>query len=121
VADKTKVININSGEPYDIYIGHQRSQKMWKGGYYLPPSPWRNPHNRAYRDGWITAVESIDLFYYDLVVKRWVNGRDMVTQPPDVQGKVLACWCKPSPCHGDVLARLADALDVDPASLTPEE
>jgi hypothetical protein len=24
----------------------------------------------------------------------------------ELQGKVLACWCKPEPCHGDVLMRL---------------
>ena len=54
---QTRVINIYSLEPYDIYIGHQRSPKMWKGGYYLPPSPWCNPHNRDYRDGLITVWE----------------------------------------------------------------
>ena len=105
-----RVININYLEPYDIYIGHQRSPKMWTGGYYLPPSPWRNPHNRDYRDGLITVWESIDWFYYDLVVKRWVNGHDLVSWLPDVRGKVLACWCKPGPCHGDVIARLAEEL-----------
>lgn len=25
-----------------------------------------------------------------------------------LKGKVLACWCAPRPCHGDVLARAAD-------------
>ncbi len=27
---------------------------------------------------------------------------------PELRGKVLGCWCKPGPCHGDILARLAD-------------
>jgi hypothetical protein len=26
----------------------------------------------------------------------------------ELRGKVLGCWCSPLPCHGDVLARLAD-------------
>jgi hypothetical protein len=26
---------------------------------------------------------------------------------PELEGKTLACWCKPDPCHGDVLLRLA--------------
>jgi len=84
---------------------------MKRGRYNLEDSPWRNPHNPDYRKGLITARESIDLFDYDLVVKRQVNGRDLVPKLPDVQGKVLACWCKPGPCHGDVIVRLADALD----------
>lgn len=27
-----------------------------------------------------------------------------------LRGRSLACWCKPSPCHGDVLAAVAEAL-----------
>jgi hypothetical protein len=27
----------------------------------------------------------------------------------ELRGKVLGCWCAPRPCHGDVLARLANA------------
>ena len=26
----------------------------------------------------------------------------------ELRGKVLGCWCKPLPCHGDVLARIAN-------------
>ena len=28
---------------------------------------------------------------------------------PELREKVLGCWCAPSPCHGDVLAELANA------------
>lgn len=28
---------------------------------------------------------------------------------PDLRGKNLACWCKESPCHADVLLELANA------------
>lgn len=27
-------------------------------------------------------------------------------------GKVLGCWCAPKPCHGEVLARLANGEDL---------
>jgi Domain of unknown function (DUF4326) len=27
---------------------------------------------------------------------------------PELEGKILACWCKPEPCHGDVLLRLIE-------------
>lgn len=26
----------------------------------------------------------------------------------ELKGKILGCWCKPLPCHGDILARVAD-------------
>ncbi len=42
-SEATKVINIKSGAPYDVYIGWQRAPFMWGGGYYLPRSDWRNP------------------------------------------------------------------------------
>lgn len=41
--------------------------------------------------------------------REWV-----LTQPkllaalPELKGKRLGCYCKPLPCHGDVLAELAD-------------
>ena len=67
---KTKVINITSGAPYDVYIGWQRPAWMGGRGYYLPRSPWRNPYNKAYRDGHITVREAIELSLYDLLVTR---------------------------------------------------
>ena len=33
---------------------------------------------------------------------------DLVARLPEIRGTTLACWCKPGPCHGDVLVRLAD-------------
>ena len=105
---KTKVININSGEPYDAYIGWQRPAWMWGGGCYLPRSPWRSPFNKAHRDGHMTVHEAIDRFHYDLVV----NQLDLIARLPELQGKTLACWCKPGPCHGDVIARLVDTVGV---------
>lgn len=32
----------------------------------------------------------------------------------ELPGKVLGCWCKPKPCHGDVLLRVA--LESDEAT-----
>src|SRR5919112_2810664 len=31
VADQAKVVNINAGASYDVYIGRQRGPKMWAG------------------------------------------------------------------------------------------
>jgi hypothetical protein len=34
---------------------------------------------------------------------------DLVERLPELKGKILACWCTPEPCHGDVLLSLAEA------------
>lgn len=30
---------------------------------------------------------------------------------PELKGKTLGCWCKPYPCHGDVLVELLNELE----------
>jgi hypothetical protein len=71
---------------YDVYVGR--------------PSKWGNPFAIG-KDG---SREDVVRKYED-----WI-----VTQPhlmralPELCGKVLACWCAPHACHGDVLARLAN-------------
>ena len=44
-------------------------------------------------------------------------GPDLVARLGELKGKTLASWCPPAACHGQVLARLAEALGVDPAEL----
>ncbi len=83
-----------------------------------------------------TTVVNLKVDHFDVRIDRktkWGNpfivGRDgtreeviqqfadwIVEQPTlmaalhELKGKKLGCWCHPSPCHGQVLARLADAL-----------
>ena len=65
------------------------------------PSKWGNPFQVG-RDG--TREEVIERYE-----------RSMLTQPelldalPELADKTLGCWCAPRACHGDVLARLANA------------
>ena len=82
----TTVVNRRT-DPYDVYIGR--------------PSKWGNPFKLTPRT---TRAEVIARY------EAW-----LLTQPqllaalPELKGKRLGCWCAPLPCHGDVLARLADA------------
>jgi hypothetical protein len=34
---------------------------------------------------------------------------ELLAKVVELKGKRLGCWCAPLPCHGDVLARLAEA------------
>jgi len=86
----TKVVNKRSGVKFDVYIGR--------------PSKWGNPFvigkdgNReqviAKYETWLKAPEQAGL----------------IASLPELKDKTLACWCRPSACHGDVLARLVDEM-----------
>jgi hypothetical protein len=47
-----------------------------------------------------------------LVIKRYweyIQTRpDLIKAIPELKGKRLGCWCHPLPCHGDLLAILAN-------------
>jgi len=75
--------------PYDVYIGR--------------PSKWGNP----YKVGPITREEAIEKYLQDLI-----NDPFLLSHINEIQGKVLGCYCKPEACHGDILARLANAYNI---------
>jgi len=93
-----KVINIRSGEKYDIYIG--RGSK-----YGNPYSHLRNttaPYPVDSREDAIRAYEAWLLDQPELVA----------AAKKELKDKVLGCWCKPMDCHGDILLRIANEEDV---------
>ena len=74
--------------PYDIYIGR--------------PSKWGNPF-RVGPDG--TREEVIEKFLIYIL-----NNKELLNDVRELKDKTLGCWCKPLPCHGDILAELANQL-----------
>lgn len=79
----TTVVN-KSKQPYDVYIGRG--------------SRWGNPF---VIDAPGTRAEVIAL-YRDWLVKQ----PSLMEQLEGLRGKRLGCFCKPLPCHGDVLVEL---------------
>jgi len=62
-------------------------------------SKWANPFTLKRYNGDIKEV----LRLYE----EHVRGKPhLMASLHELQGKILACWCKPEPCHGDVLMRL---------------
>jgi hypothetical protein len=99
----TKVINVSGrnrdeleADPDFVYIGRGDNRNGWS------PSKWGNYKFRIGRDG--TREEVIAKH------AKWFPGSDLVADLHELKGKTLGCHCKPKACHGDVLARLADAL-----------
>lgn len=85
--EETTVVHVRYG-PYDVYIGR--------------PSMWGNPFIIG-RDG--TRLEVIQKY------REYITARpDLLMHLPQLKGKALGCYCAPRPCHGDVLAELADSL-----------
>jgi hypothetical protein len=85
----TKVVHCKRSR-YDVYIGR--------------PSMWGNPF-RIGRDG--TRSEVIEKY------RQYVLGnKKLMSNLHLLKDKTLGCWCSPLPCHGDVLAELADATEV---------
>jgi hypothetical protein len=93
-------------DAYDIYIGrHDRFHR-------LSQSKWRNPYvvdkpGRP-RDG--TRAEVIAKYRAYLLASP-----ELLTDLGSLKGQRLACWCSPLPCHGDVLAELAEQKGEDEA------
>ena len=77
------------------------------------PSKWGNP----YRIGVDGMLDEVLAKYRAHVLAH----PDLLAALPELQGKVLACWCapqrgltaadRPHICHGQILAELADATE----------
>lgn len=66
------------------------------------PSKWGNP--------FVIGVDG----NRDEVIRKYrrylMNNIELLKSISELKGKVLVCYCKPKPCHGDILAELANAL-----------
>lgn len=99
----TTVINIKSGQSYDIYIGRANGS--------LPASKWHNPMRLKHEED-----RPLLLTRYRL----WILSQPrLLADIGELRGKALACWCSPLGCHGDILAELADAPERERSARTP--
>lgn len=89
---KTTVVNIRGKgrRACDVYIGR--------------PSKWGNPFKIG-RDG---NRETVIDRYRGYLVSKVNEGSITLSDLAGLSGKRLGCYCAPEPCHGDVLADLAD-------------
>ena len=100
-----------------VYIGREHSGRG--RGPSFKRSRWANPWH------WRDVGREVAIAMY----ARWITGDPEAAEllPPgrlcrptpqeirdELRGRVLACWCDPQPCHGHVLAAIAD--DEQPAA-----
>ena len=88
---KTQVVNKYHNVPFDIYIGRGT---MWGNPFVIGKHGTREEVIAMYRE-WILSEPT------------------MLAELPKLRGKTLGCFCKPLPCHGDILVELAeDYIDI---------
>lgn len=87
---KTTVIHIKDSDGDDVYIGRP---SKWGNPYKIGVDGTREEVIAKYRE-WLHQPKQAELF---AAIKT------------ELKGKRLACYCTPLPCHGDVLAEIADA------------
>ncbi len=91
----TTVVNLRRSK-FDVYIG--RAGKC-QDGYFGNPFTLRE-HGKA----------ALDKFYV-YFTSRVRNDPEFRGRVAALRGKVLGCFCKPGPCHGDVIAEYVNGLE----------
>ena len=87
-----RVVNLNN-EEYDIFIGRG--------------SKWGNPYTH-HKDKPTLAEFIVDT--REEAIERYreyiINNKELMDALPELEGKILGCYCKPLSCHGDILLQL---------------
>mgnify|MGYP003564749057 CR=1 FL=1 len=74
-------------EKYDVYIGRG--------------SKWGNPFKIGVHGNRYEVIAQYEAY---LINKR----PDLINALPELENKILGCWCKPLKCHGDVLKKIVE-------------
>jgi hypothetical protein len=79
-----------------VYIGNRNHQIQIQ-------SKWWNPFHRYMKKyGW-THEQVVNAYKNEHIPE---HPELLAAIIPELKGKILCCWCKPEPCHGDVLVEL---------------
>lgn len=87
-----KVVNVRT-EKYDVYIGRKIAS--------YPESIFYNPFKLKDYKGKNPRFQCLGDFIHYFNQK--VKDSEFKKQVLELKGKTLGCWCKPLPCHGDVI------------------
>jgi hypothetical protein len=95
---KCKVVHFKK-EPFDILIDRT--------------SKWGNPfsHKKGTLAKYIVSSRKEAIQSY----KNWIlngDGKYLLNDIHELDGKILGCWCKPNSCHGDVLVEIVNQLNI---------
>lgn len=94
----TKIVNIVSGEKYDVYIGRAGHGH---DGYYGNPYKLEREEDRE------IVLEKYRKYFF----QRLAEDTHFKIKIGNLQNKVLGCFCKPKLCHGDIIKDYLDNKD----------
>ena len=91
---------------------NRRSDQIPPGAVYVGrPTMWGNPFTHL--RGRTRARFQVATVHDAIAAYRgWVLEQpELVAALGELRGKDLVCWCKPGPCHADVLLELANRAE----------
>jgi len=100
----TSVINIESGEPYNIYIGKKSEEQ---DGYFGNPFDTKVAQML---DVPFTREWSIEMYRNHFEIQIQCNPK-FKSRILELKGKRLGCFCSPLMCHGNIIADYLNNLD----------
>jgi len=109
---KTKVVNLRK-EPFDVYIGRAG---RGRSGYFGNPVIIGKKCPvccEVHRNGGSTLP-----CYTECFNRRMARDLEFRRRICELRGKTLGCFCKPGPCHGDVIVAW---LNANPNQLPQKE
>lgn len=101
-----KVVNLRHSD-YDVYIGRRGHGH---DGYFGNPIV---PGKTCPVCGEVHSRGNTLKCYREYLEVRLEQDPDFRERVKALRGKVLGCFCKPRPCHGDVLLEFVDKVAVD--------
>ncbi len=92
---KTTVVNIRS-DRYDVYIGRAgKGQSGYFGNpFRLTDQSARGSTLEKYREYFLNRIQTDSEFKQRIL---------------SLKGKKLGCFCKPHPCHGDIIVEYLES------------
>lgn len=108
------VVNIKSDKPYEVYIGRNTwgvvSQSVSLPGYFGNPV---KANEKCPVCDKIHKMPGDTLECFEKYARyRIETDETFKEQVKGLFGKILGCYCKPKPCHGDVLVKLTNELNM---------
>ena len=100
----TRVVNLHH-RPYDVYIGRAGHGL---DGYFGNPI---RIGSRCQVCGDSHGREQTIACYHQYFIERIQRDAQFRTRVHGLRGKTLGCFCKPRPCHGDVIAEYLNTLE----------
>lgn len=93
-------------DPNNVYIGRQGIVFIKNQRYPPVSSMWHNPFKIDKDHDRNDVLEKYTEYIINKIEKENLQGELL-----RLKNKTLGCWCKPEPCHGDILIELIKHYD----------